>query len=70
MSESGETPSVPAGRAEIIRRSLEAMDDDNIRQIRNVYRLGAVSPEHDLTTTAEEPPLPAESPQAPTEPTA
>lgn len=63
MSESGEAPAIPPGRAEIIRRSREAMDDNNIRQVRNVYRPGAVSREDNRTATAEESPLPAEPPE-------
>ncbi|MBA2310160.1 MAG: hypothetical protein H0W01_12930 [Pseudonocardiales bacterium] len=62
-SEPGETPPAPppaaghpAGRAEIIRRSLEAMNDDNIRKIRNVYVPGDASPEANGTASAEQPP--------------
>lgn len=62
-SEPGETPpppapdaGQPAGRAEIIRRSLEAMNDDNIRKIRNVYVPGEVSPEANGTASGEQPP--------------
>lgn len=66
MNESGETPAIPPGRAEIIRRSREAMDDNNIRQVRNVYRPDAASQEDKPTATAEEPPLPAEPPKEPT----
>jgi hypothetical protein len=62
-SEPGETPPAPppaaghpAGRAEIIRRSLEAMNEDNIRQIRNVYVPGDVGPEANGTAATEAPP--------------
>jgi hypothetical protein len=61
-SEHGETRPAPApaagpaGRAEIIRQSLEAMNEDNIRQIRNVYVPGEVSPEANGTAAAEAPP--------------
>lgn len=61
-SDPGETPptpapaaDAPAGRAEIIRRSLEAMNDDNVRRVRNIYVPGAVSPEVNGTAGADEP---------------
>ncbi len=54
----GETPpdaTHPAGRAEIIRRSLEAMNEDNVRRVRNVYVPPGVSPEVNGAAADEEP---------------